>query len=168
MEPCVSCIYLTYCMEWNMYENLPHESIYFEELHNAQECYWPTIYRAGAAVESTITSSIVKLIRKSKILRFFFCYSIATLGLTGYRKCWRQNQYKLLNQLCCSNSFSWFNNSQYVVYWRNEWVCGTCLRWCYMRRFATTILSATQRSNVGTMLQPFETMSQQCCNAALR
>ena len=27
---------------------------------------------------------------------------------------------------------------------------------------ATTILSATQRSNVGTMLQPFETMSQQC------
>ena len=27
---------------------------------------------------------------------------------------------------------------------------------------ATTIFSATQRSNVGTMLQPFETMSQQC------
>ena len=27
------------------------------------------------------------------------------------------------------------------------------------------ILSATQRSNVGTMLQPFKAMSQQCCNA---
>ena len=31
-----------------------------------------------------------------------------------------------------------------------------------------TILSATQRSNVGTMLQPFEAMSQQYCNAVLR
>ena len=36
------------------------------------------------------------------------------------------------------------------------------LRWCYTRRFATIILN-----NVGTMLQPFETMSQQCCNAVL-
>ena len=27
---------------------------------------------------------------------------------------------------------------------------------------------ATIRNNVGTMLQPFETMSQQCCNAVLR
>ena len=25
-----------------------------------------------------------------------------------------------------------------------------------------------KRCNVGTMLQPFETMSQQCCNAVLR
>ena len=41
-------------------------------------------------------------------------------------------------------------------------------RWCYIRRFARTILSATQRSNVGTMLQPLETLSQQCCNAVLR
>ena len=32
---------------------------------------------------------------------------------------------------------------------------------------ATTILSATQRSNVGTMLQPFETMSQQCFKGSL-
>ena len=37
-----------------------------------------------------------------------------------------------------------------------------------MGRFATTIFSATQRCNVATMLQPFETMSQQCCNAVLR
>ena len=30
-----------------------------------------------------------------------------------------------------------------------------------------TIFSTTQGSNVGTMLQPFETMLQQCCNAVL-
>ena len=38
-------------------------------------------------------------------------------------------------------------------------------RWCYTRRFATTIYSATQFYNFGTVLQPFETMSQQCCNS---
>ena len=43
-----------------MCENLPlYESVYFKELHNEQECYWPTIYRAGAAVMSTITSFII-------------------------------------------------------------------------------------------------------------
>ena len=32
-------------------------SVYiFKELHNEQESYWPTIYRAGAAVVSAITS----------------------------------------------------------------------------------------------------------------
>ena len=31
-----------------------------------------------------------------------------------------------------------------------------------------TLHCAKNRSNVGTMLQPFETMSQQCCNAVLR
>ena len=30
MEPFVSCIYLTYCM--NMCENLDYESVYFKEL----------------------------------------------------------------------------------------------------------------------------------------
>ena len=42
------------------------------------------------------------------------------------------------------------------------------LRWCYTGQFATTIFSATKRCNVGTMLQPFETILQQCCNAVLR
>ena len=37
------------------------------------------------------------------------------------------------------------------------------LRWCYTRWYA-----ATQRCNVGTTLQPFQTISQQCCNAVLR
>ena len=40
-----------------MCENLHYESVYyFKELHNQQEYYWPTIYRTGAAVVSTITS----------------------------------------------------------------------------------------------------------------
>ena len=39
----------------NMCENLHYESVYFKELHNEQECYWPTIYRAGAAVVSAVT-----------------------------------------------------------------------------------------------------------------
>ena len=41
---------------WNTCENLHYESVYFKELHNEQEYYWPTIHRAGAAVASTITS----------------------------------------------------------------------------------------------------------------
>ena len=35
---------------WSMCENLHYESVHFKELHNDQEHYWPTIYRAGAAV----------------------------------------------------------------------------------------------------------------------
>ena len=41
---------------WNMGDNLHYESVYFKELHNEQEYYWPTICRAGAAVVSPITS----------------------------------------------------------------------------------------------------------------
>ena len=37
---------------WDLY----YESVYFKELHNEQEYYWLTIYRAGAAVVWTITS----------------------------------------------------------------------------------------------------------------
>ena len=55
METCVSsCFYLS--VVWKMCESLHYESVYFKELHNDQEHYWPTIYRAGAAVEITITS----------------------------------------------------------------------------------------------------------------
>ena len=42
------------------------------------------------------------------------------------------------------------------------------LKVMFKGRFATTILSATYRCNVGTMLSLFETMSQQCCDAVLR
>ena len=41
-----------------MCENLQNESVYFKELHNEEEYYWPTIYRTGAVV-LTITSYIV-------------------------------------------------------------------------------------------------------------
>ena len=43
---------------WNVCENLHYESVYFKELHNEQEYYWPTTYtERGAAVVSTIASS---------------------------------------------------------------------------------------------------------------
>ena len=35
------------------------KSVYFKKLHNEQEYYCPTTYRAKAAVVSTITGSIV-------------------------------------------------------------------------------------------------------------
>ena len=34
-------------------------TLYFKELHKEREYYWPTIYRAGPAVVSTITSSAI-------------------------------------------------------------------------------------------------------------
>ena len=39
---------------------------------------------------------------------------------------------------------------------------------CYTGRFATTIFTATQRCDIGTMLCSLETMAQQHCNAVLR
>ena len=54
MEPCVSCIYLTYCMEY-VWKSSLWIGI-FQRATQLQEYYWPTIYRAAAAVVSTITS----------------------------------------------------------------------------------------------------------------
>ena len=36
------------------------KSVYFKELHNEQEYHCPTIYGAGAAVVSTITSGMIR------------------------------------------------------------------------------------------------------------
>ena len=36
-------------------KNPHYGSVYFKELHNDQDYYWPTIYIEGAAVVSTIT-----------------------------------------------------------------------------------------------------------------
>ena len=36
------------------------KSVYFKELHKEQEYYCPTIYRAGAAVVSTITTDMIR------------------------------------------------------------------------------------------------------------
>ena len=52
---------------WNMCEHLHYESVYFKELHKEQEYY---IYRAGAAVVSTITSLIVCFLSFA-VLRMF-------------------------------------------------------------------------------------------------
>ena len=52
MEPCVPCIYLTYCMEY-VWTNIMNR--YISKSYTTCK-YWPTIYRAGAAVVSTITS----------------------------------------------------------------------------------------------------------------
>ena len=55
MELCLAFPVFISPIVWNMCKTLPYESVYFKELHNEQGCYWPTIYRAGAAVVSTIT-----------------------------------------------------------------------------------------------------------------
>ena len=49
-------LYLSHLFVRNMCENLHYESVYFKELHNEQEYYRQTIYRAGAGVMSTITT----------------------------------------------------------------------------------------------------------------
>ena len=51
---------------------------------------------------------------------------------------------------------------------RKVWVGKRPKRWCYTERIATTIFNAAQRCKAETMLQQFETISQQCCNAVLR
>ena len=50
-----------FTLTYYMCENLHYESVYFKELPNDQEYYWPTIYRAEAAVVSTITSSLIAI-----------------------------------------------------------------------------------------------------------
>ena len=89
------------------------KSVYFRELHNEQEYYCPTIYRAGAAVVSTITSL------KSEIT-VSFCFSERTLTLTPFhyvRNRWRNNndsnfytryyEYRgKFSCLCCHNKTS--------------------------------------------------------------
>ena len=89
------------------------KSVYFKELHNEQEYYCPTIYRAGAAVVSTITSL------KSEIT-VSFCFSERTETLTPFhyvRNKWRNNDdsnfytryYEYRGKfpcLCCHNKTS--------------------------------------------------------------
>ena len=89
------------------------KSVYFRELHNEQEYYCPTIYRAGAAMVSTITSL------KSEIT-VSFCFSERTLTLTPFhyvRNRWRNNndsnfytryyEYRgKFSCLCCHNKTS--------------------------------------------------------------
>ena len=56
MAPFVSCFYSHLLYRIICVKLFDHESLYFKELHNDQEYYWPTIYRVGGAVLSTTTS----------------------------------------------------------------------------------------------------------------
>ena len=71
---------------WNMCENLHYESVYFKELHNEQEYYWPTIYRAGTAVVSTITSNNDNYNNKIDIIIIIIIFPFVYLDCT-YAKC---------------------------------------------------------------------------------
>ena len=53
---------------WNICEHLHYESANFKELHNEQEYYQLTIYRAGAAVVSTITSCYLSFSKCEELL----------------------------------------------------------------------------------------------------
>ena len=136
---------------WNMCENLHYESVYFKELHNEQEYYCPTIYRAGAAVVSTITSL------KSEIT-VSFCFSERTLTLTPFhyvRNRWRNNndsnfytryyEYRgKFSCLCCHNKTSRYEvpirDGQLFFWkvvgrgWGGEWQIILCKHflWTYM------------------------------------
>ena len=83
------------------------------------------------------------------------------LGVAIYQRKTRENRYEFKRAY---TQFRTNINSLWVTHRLDGF-----WRWCYTRRFATTIFSTTQRCNVGTILWPFVTMSQQCCcNAVLR
>ena len=86
MEPCVSCIYLTYCIEYVWKSSLWIGRVYFKELLNEQEYYWPTINRAGAAVVSTITSyKITKKVRALWLAERCVCMRVCKHGFDARR-----------------------------------------------------------------------------------
>ena len=70
--------HLLYRIFVKIFLHVPYESVYFKELHNEQECYWPTIYRAGAAVVSTITSFSFRVINMLALPSRFCCAFIST------------------------------------------------------------------------------------------
>lgn len=97
---------------WNMCENLHYESVYFKELHNQQEYYWPTIYRTGAAVVSTITSYI---------LSRFFSYFVK--DIITHNKCYLIKCNKQQEKYCVSRENIvhrilniWINNLNFYYF----------------------------------------------------
>ena len=62
----------------------------------------------------------------------------------------------------CGNILKWT-----LQWWKLHLTILSIVKVCYTERFATTISSTTQPCNVGTMLQAFKTMLQQCCNTVL-
>ena len=62
-------VFFFFDLLYRIYVKIFNQSVYFKELHNDQEYYWPTTYRTGAAVVSTITrnSSHWTVIRRGRI-----------------------------------------------------------------------------------------------------
>ena len=58
---------------WNMCENLHYESVYFKELHNEQEYYWPTI--GSFSTDDGNGSENVTLKMSSRFFKLFLVYS---------------------------------------------------------------------------------------------
>ena len=61
---------------WNMCKNLHYESVYFKELNNEQEYYWPTIYRAGTAVVSTVITTCYSFLLRWNSRLFLVCFQM--------------------------------------------------------------------------------------------
>ena len=61
---------------WNMSEKLHCESVYFKELHNDQEYYWSTTYRAGVACDQALRGA-VNSTSNSPVAPFRLSYQIS-------------------------------------------------------------------------------------------
>ena len=94
---------------WNMCENLPYESVYFKELHNKQECYWPTIYRAGAAVMSTVTR--LSLVREDAMIVAATCIcSVWRIAQNSWDMSpWNKHHYFRFYKLGVGKVINWLN-----------------------------------------------------------
>ena len=87
MEPCVSCVYLTYCIS-GICENVPYESVYFKELHNDQKYYREEkSIRHFAMVAKFLDDDKPKIHSKSKFA--LFQTSSMLFSFIQFVKCWR-------------------------------------------------------------------------------
>ena len=104
---------------WNMCENLDCGSVYFKELHNDQEYYWPTIYRAGAAVESSIT---IKCLTNNVILIPCGCgwlhQRTQIIMLIGWGHTWGPNYFQ----------FSYLNGQHEILNLCHGHDCHPCIQ----------------------------------------
>ena len=84
---------------WNMCEHLNYESVYFKEVHNDQEYHRPTIYRAGAAVVSTITS----LLNSDETIQMYY-----KIEVIKNQQCVKNTRSSIKQQLQEKFSQDWF------------------------------------------------------------
>ena len=89
-------------------------------------------YSSLSYIFLALSSAVTKLLNKTLIFHDFQGPTIISVTFQGWKM-------KLIVEFRVFPGFPWP-------------VRTLPLRWCYMRRFATTIFSATQRCNAGTML----------------